>query len=153
MSKASGCDRIPAELFQILNMMLLKCCAQYANKFGKFSSGHSIEKVTLIPIPKKGNAKEHSNYCTIALISHSSKVIFKILQERLQQFVKRELSDVQVGPRKGKGTRDQIANIHWIIDKARRFQKTSTLTLLTMLKSLTVSTKTNYGKFLKRWIY
>ena len=67
--------------------------------------------------------------------------------------MKRELSDVQVGPRKGKGTRDQIANIHWIIDKARRFQKTSTLTLLTMLKSLTVSTKTNYGKFLKRWIY
>ena len=76
-----------------------------------------------IPIPKKGNAKECSNYCTIALISHASKVMLKILQVRLQQYVNQELPDGQTGFRKGRGTRDQIANIHWIIEKAREFQK------------------------------
>ena len=76
-----------------------------------------------IPIPKKGNAKECSNYCTIVFISHASKVMLKILQARLQQYVKRELPDVQAGFRKGRGTRDQIANICWIIKKAREFQK------------------------------
>ena len=76
-----------------------------------------------IPIPKKGNAKECSNYHTIALISHTSKVMLKILQARLQQYVKRELPDVQAGFRKGRGTRDQIANICWIMEKAREFQK------------------------------
>ena len=75
------------------------------------------------PIPKKGNAKEYSNYHTIALISHASKVMLKILQARLQQYVIRELPDVQAGFRKGTGTRDQIANIHWIMKKAREFQK------------------------------
>ena len=74
-------------------------------------------------IPKKGNAKECSNYCTIALISHTSKVMLKILQARLQQYVNHELLDVQAGFRKGRGTRDQIASIHWIIEKAREFQK------------------------------
>ena len=74
-------------------------------------------------IPKKGNAKECSNYCTIALISHASKVMLNILQARLQQYVNRELPDVQAGFRKGRGTRDQIANIHWIIEKAKEFQK------------------------------
>ena len=77
-----------------------------------------------MPIPKKGNAKECSNYCTIALISHSRKVMLKLLQARLQQYVNRELPDVQAGVRKGRGTRDQIANIHWIMEKAREFQKT-----------------------------
>ena len=76
-----------------------------------------------IPIPKKGNAKECSNYCTIALISHASKTMLKILQASLQQYVNRELPDVQAGFRKGRGTRDQIANIHWIIKKTREFQK------------------------------
>ena len=76
-----------------------------------------------IPIPKKGNPKECSNYCTIALISHASKVMLKILQARLQQYANRELLDVQAGFGKGRGTRDQIANIHWIIKKAREFQK------------------------------
>ena len=80
-----------------------------------------LEKVTFIPIPKKGNAKECSNYCTIALISQASKVVLKILQARLQQYRNRELPDVQAGFRKGRGTRDQIANIHWIIEKAREF--------------------------------
>ena len=74
-----------------------------------------------IPIPKKGNTKERSNYCTIALISHVSKIIIKILQDRLQQYMNQELPDFQAGFRKGRGTRDQIANIHWIIEKAREF--------------------------------
>ena len=82
-----------------------------------------LEKVSFHSNPKKGNAKEGSNYCTIALISHTSKVMLKILQARLQQYVNRELPDVQAGFRKGRGTRDQIANIHWIIKKAREFQK------------------------------
>ena len=82
-----------------------------------------LEKVSFIPIPKKGNAKEHSNYCTIALISHTSKVMLKILQARLQQYVNHELPDVQTHFRKGRGTRGQIANIHWTIEKAREFQK------------------------------
>jgi len=88
-----------------------------------------LEKVSFIPIPKKGNAKEYSNYCTIALISHASKVMFKILQTRLQQYMNRELPDVQAGFRKGRGTRDQIAHICWIIQKARQFQKKHLLLL------------------------
>ena len=103
--------------------MLLKCCTQYASKFGKLSSGHRTGKAVFIPIPKKGNAKECSNYRTIALISHASKVMFKILQVRLLQYVNQELPDVQAGFRKCRGTRDQIANICWIIEKAREFQK------------------------------
>ena len=103
--------------------MLLKCCTQYANKFGKLSNGHRTGKRSVFtPIPKKGNAKECSNYRTIALISHASKVMLKILQDSLQQYMNRELPDVQAGFRKGRGTRDQIANICWIIKKAREFQ-------------------------------
>ena len=82
-----------------------------------------LEKVSFHSNPKKGNAKECSNYCTIALISHASNVMLKILQARLQQYVNRELPDVQAGFRKGRGTRDQVANIRWIMEKAREFQK------------------------------
>ena len=99
-----------------------------------------------IPIPKKGNAKECSNYCTIAFISHSSKVMLKILQARLQQYMNRELPDFQAGFRKGRGTRDQIANICWIIEKAREFQKNIYFALLTMPKPLTVWITTNCRK-------
>ena len=84
-----------------------------------------LEKMRFIPIPKKGNAKECSNYCTIALISHASKVMLKILQARLQKYVNQELPDAQAGFRKGRGTRDQIANICWIMKKVREFQKNS----------------------------
>ena len=90
----------------------------------------------------KGNAKECSNYCTIALISHASKVMLKILQARLQQYINHELPDVQAGFRKGRETRDQIANIHWIIEKAREFQKTSTSALLAMPNHLCGSQQT-----------
>ena len=100
---------------------------QYASKFGKLSSGHRTGKGQFSFILKKGNTKECSNYRTISLISHTSKVLIKILQARLQQYVNCELSDVQTGFRKDRGTRDQIANICWIIEKARQFQKTSTI--------------------------
>ena len=96
------------------------------------------------PIPKKGNPKECSRYCTIALISHASKVMFKIPQPSLQQYMNYEIPDVQSGFRKGRGTRDQIANIRWIIRKARAFQKSSTSALLTVPKHLTVWITTNW---------
>ena len=101
------------------------CCAQYASKFGKLNSGHRTGKwmSVFVPIPKKGNAKECSNYHTIALISHGSKVMLKILQARFQQYVNCELPGVQPGFRKDRGNRDHIANILWIIEKAREFQK------------------------------
>ena len=105
------------------------------------------------PIPKKGNAKECSNYLTIALISHASEVMLKILQARLQQYMNHELPDVQVVFRKGRGTRDQIANIHWIMEKAREFQNNIYFCSIDYSKSLTVQITTNCGKFLKRWEY
>ena len=105
------------------------------------------KRSVFIPIPKKGNAKECSNYHTIALISYAGKVMFKILQARLQQYGNCELPDVQVGFRKGRGTRDQIANIRWIMEKAREFQKNIISTLLTMSKPLTVWITRNCGKF------
>ena len=113
------------------------------------------KRSVFIPIPKKGNAKECSNYHTIAFISHASKVMLKILQVRLQQYVNRELSDVQAGFRKGRGTRDQIANIHWIIKKAREFQKNIYFYFTDTAKALplTVWITTNCGKFFKRWEY
>ena len=98
--------------------MLRKCCTQYASKFGKLGSGHSFHSN-----PKERQCKECSNYCTIALISYAIKVMLKILQARLQQYVNREFPDVQASFRKGRGTRDQISNIRWIMEKAREFQK------------------------------
>ena len=105
--------------------MLWKYHIQYASKFGKLSSGHRTGKgqFSFQSQRKKGNAKECSNYCTIALILHASKVMLKILQARLQHYVKCEFPDVQAGFIKGRGTRDQIANIRWIIEKARELQK------------------------------
>ena len=97
-----------------------------------------LEKVSFIPIPKKGKTKECSNYRTIALISHASKVVLKILQARLQQYVNHELPDVQAGLRKGRGTRDQMANMHWIIKKAREFQKNVYFCFIDYAKALTV---------------
>ena len=110
-----------------------------------------LEKVRLHSNPNKGNAEECSNYCTIALISHASKVMLKILQARLQQYVNCEFPDVQAGFRKGRGTRDQIANIHWMIEKAREFQK-NCFCFIDYAKAFVWIT-TNCGKFLKRWEY
>ena len=110
-----------------------------------------LEKVSFHSNPKKRNAKECSNYCTIALISHASKEMFKILQAWLQQNMNHELSDVQAGFRIDRVTRDQIVNTCWIIKKAKEFHTKSTSALLTMPKPLTVWITTNCGKFLKRW--
>ena len=107
------------------------------------------KRSVFIPVPKKGNAKERSNYHAIALVSHDSKIMLKILQPRLQQYVNQEFSGVQAGSKKDRGTRDQIANIRWILEKARELKKKSTSALLTMLKPLTVWITTNCGKFLK----
>ena len=115
VNKASGGDGIPDQLFQILKDDAVKCCTQYVSKFGKQQWPQDWKRSIFIPIPKKGNTKDCSNNCTIALISHASKVMLKILQARLQQYTNRELPDVQDGFRKGRGTKDQIANIHWII--------------------------------------
>ena len=105
-------------------MMLLKCCNQKVSKFGKLSRDHRTGKgLVFIPIRKKGNAKESSNYCRSVFISHGSNIMFKILQARLQQYVNREIPDVQAGFRKGRGTKDQIVNIRLILGKAREFQK------------------------------
>ena len=109
------------------------------------------KRSVFVPIPKKGNSKECSNYQTIVLISHTSKVMFKILQARLQQHVNCELPDVQAGFRKGRGTRDQIANIRWIIEKQESSRKKSISALLTIPKPLTVWITINCGKFFKRW--
>ena len=124
INKASGSDGIPVELFQILkddSMKVLHLICQQIWKSQQCPQGW--KRSVFIPIPKKGHAKECSNYCTIVLISHASKVMFKILQARVQQYMNHEISDVQAGFRKGRGTRDQIANICWIIEKAREFEK------------------------------
>ena len=111
------------------------------------------KRSVFIPIPKKGSAKECSNYRTIAIISHAGKVVLKIFQAKLQQYVNHELPYVQAGFRKGRGTRDQIANIRWIIKKQESSRKTSISALLTMPKPLTVWITINCGKFWKRWEY
>ena len=105
------------------------------------------KRSVFIPTPRKGNAKERSNYCTIALISHATKVMLKILQARLQQYMNHKLPGVQAGFRKGRGSRDQIANIHWIIKKAREFQKNIYFCFIDYAKALTVCITINCGKF------
>ena len=123
-NKASGGDGIPVELFQILKDDAVKVLHSICQQIWKNQQWPQDWKRSVFsPIPKKGNAKECSNYCTIALISHASKVMLKILQARLQQYVNCKLLAVQAGFRKGRGTRDQIVNIRWIIEKAREFQK------------------------------
>ena len=120
MNKASGGDGIPAELFQILKDDAVKVLHSICQVIWKTHQWlQDWKRSVFIPIPKKGNAKECSNYCTIALISHASKVMIKILQARLQQYVNKGFPDVQVGFRKGRGSRDQIASIRWIIEIAR----------------------------------
>ena len=124
-NKTSGGNGIPVELFQILKDDAVKVPYSICQQIWK--TQHWLQdwkRSVFTPIPKKGNAKEYSNYCTIALISHACKVILKILQARLQQYVNHELPHVQPGFGKGRGTRDQTDNIHWIIEKAREFQKT-----------------------------
>ena len=131
--------------------MLLKCCTQNASKFGKLSRGHSTGKVLFHSCPKEKQCQRRLKlYCTIVIISHASKVMLKILQARLQQCVNHELPYVQAGFIKSRRTRDQLANIYWIIEKAREFQKISTPALLAIPKPLTVWITINCGKFYNR---
>ena len=124
MNKASGDDGIPVQLFQILKDDAVKVLHSIHQQIWKTQQWpQDWKRSVFTSIPKKGNAKECSNYCTITLISHASKIMLRILQASLQQYMNHELPDVQAGFRKGRGTRDQIANICWIIEKARDFQK------------------------------
>ena len=148
-NKASGGDGIPVELFQILKDDAVKVLHLTCYQIWETQQGpQDWKRSVFIPITKTGNAKKLSNYSTIAFISHTSKVMLKILQARLQQYMNHELPDVQAGFRKGRGTRDQIADIFWIIKKARELhKKTSIPALLTMPKPLTVWITVNCGKF------
>ena len=122
MNKASGSDSIPAELFQILKDVAVKVLQSICQQVWKTQQWpQDWKRSVFIPIPKKGNAKKCSNYCTIAFISPASKIILEILNARLQKYVNWELADVKVSFRKGRGSRDRIANIHWVIEKARKF--------------------------------
>ena len=123
-NKTSGGDGIPVELFQIHRDDAVKVLHSICQKIWKtWQWPQDWKRSVFIPIPNKGNAKESSNYPTIALISHASKIMLKILQARLQQYMNREFPNVQAGFRKDRGTRNQTANIHWITEKAREFQK------------------------------
>ena len=137
--QSSGGDGILAELFQILKGDAVKVLHSTCQQIWKTQQWpQDWKRSVFIPIPKKDNAKECSNYSTIALISHASKVMLKILQARLQQYMNHELPDVQAGFRKSRGIREQVANIFWIIEKQSSPRKTSTSASLTMLKPLTM---------------
>ena len=135
-NKVSGGDGIPVELFQILKDDAVKVLHSICQQIWKTQQWPQDWKGSVfVPIPKKRNAQECSNYCAIVLIPHTSKVMLKILQGRLQQYVNHEIPNVQAGFRKGRGTRDEIANIHWTIEKARNSRKTSIFAVLTTPKS------------------
>ena len=154
MNKASGGDGIPVELFPILKDDAVQVLHWICQQIWRTQQWPQVWKRSVfILIPKKGNAIECSDYHTIALISHASKVMLKILQARLQQYVNHELPDVQACFRKGRGTRDQIVNICWIMEKAESSRKTSISAFLTMPKPSTVRITINCGKFWKRWEY
>ena len=146
-NKDSGGDGIPVELFQILKDDAVKVLHSIWQQIRKTQQWpQAWKRSVFIPIPKKGNAKKCSNYHTIALISHASKIMLRILQARLQEYVNCELPDIQAGFRKGRGTRDQI-NICWIIEKPRKFQKNIYFCFIDMPKPLTVWITINCGKF------
>ena len=148
MNKPSGGDGIPAELFQILKDDAVKVLHSIRQQIWKTQQWPQDWKMSVfIPIPKKGNAKECSNYHTIELISHAIKVMLKILQARLQQYVNQELPDVQTGFRKGSRSRDHIALICWIIEKAREFHKNIYFCFIDYAKAFDSVDHINGGKF------
>ena len=147
MDKASGGDGIPVELFQILKDDAVKVLHSICQQMWKTQQWpQDWKRSVFIPIPKKGNAKEYSNYCTIALISHASKVKLKILQARLQQYVNCEIPDVQAGFRKGRGTKIKLPTFPGSWKKQESSRKTSISALLTMPKPLTVWITINCGQ-------
>ena len=139
--------------FKCWKMMLWKCCTQYASKFGKLSSGHRTGKGQFSFQSQRKEVPKKAQTTTQSHSLQASKVMLKILQARLQQYVNCELPDVQAGFRKGRGTRHQIPNIDWIIEKAREFQKNIYFALLTMPKPLALWITINCGKLWKRWAY
>ena len=152
MNEASGGDGIPVELFQTLKDDAVKVLHSICQQIWKTQQWpQDWERSVFIPIPKKGNAKECSNYHTIVLISHVSKVKIKILWGRPQQYVSCECPDVQAGFRKGRGTRDHIANFRWVIEKAREFQKKHLFLLYWLCQSLWTVWITITEKLWKRW--
>ena len=152
MNKASGGDGIPVELFLILKDDAVKVLPSICQQIWKTQQWpQDWKRPVFISIPKKGNAKECSNYHTIALLSYASKVKLKILQARLQQYMNCELPDVQAGFRKGGGTRDHIANIHWIIKKARNFQKNIYFCFIDYAKAFDYVEHNKLWKILKNW--
>ena len=154
MNKASGGDGIPVGLFQILKDDAVKVLHSICQQIWKTQQWpQDWKRSVFIPIPKKGNAKECSNYHTIALTSQVSKVMLKILQARFQQYVNRELPDVQPGFRKGRGTENKLSTSSGSSKKQESSRKTSISALLTMSKPLTVWITINCGKFFKRWEY
>ena len=150
-NEASGGDGILAELFQILKDDAVKVLHSICQQIWKTQQRpQNWKRSVFIPIQKKGNAKECSNYHTTALISYASKAVLKILQARLQQYMNHELPDVQTGFRKGRGTRDQIAKIFWIIEKAREFQENIPFCFIDSAEPLNMWITTKCGKFFKK---
>ena len=153
MNKASGGDGIPVELFQILKMMLWKCCTQCASKFGKLSSGHRTGKGQFYSNSKERQCQKmlklQHNFTHLTGLQNNAQNS----PSRASNYVNRELPDVQAGFRKGRGTRDQIVNFHWITEKAREFQKNVYFCFTDYSKALTVWITINCGKFVKRWEY
>ena len=147
MNKASGGNGIPVELFQILNDDAVKLLNSICSKAQQWPQ--KWKRSLFIPIPKKTNAKKCSNYRTVALISHARKVMLIIFQAKLHQYVNGEVPDVQAGFRKGRGTRDQIANIHWIIEKARELQKNIYFCFIDYTKALDCVDHNKLRKILK----
>ena len=152
-NKASGGDGIPVKLFQILKDDAVKVLHSVCHEIWKIPLLKDWKRSVFIPISKKDNAKECSNYRTIAVITHTSKVMLKILQARLQEYVKQELPDVQAGFRKGRGAIGQIANIHWIIEKAREFQKNIYFCFIDYTKAFDYEDHNKLWKILQRWEY
>ena len=145
-NKASGSDGIPIELFQILKDVAVKVMHSICQQIWKTQQwSQGWKRSVFMPITKKSNDIECSNYHTIAPISHTSMVMLKILQARLQQYANHELTDVQAGFRKSRGTRDQIANIHWIMKMQESSRKTSTPKPLTVWITITVENSSRYG--------
>ena len=150
MNKASGSDGIPVELFQILKDDAVKVLHSICQEIWKTEQWpQDWKRSVFIPIPKKGNAKDCSNYHTIALISQASKIMLKILQARLQQYMNCEFPDVQAGFRKGRRTRGQTANIHWIIEKARELQKNVYFCFIVYVKAFDCVDHNKLWKILK----
>ena len=146
----SGGDRIPGELFQILKDDTVKVLHSICQLIWKTQQWpQDLERSGFTPIPKKGNAKECSKYSSIALISQASQAILKILQSRLQQYVNHELPDVQAGYRKGRGIRDQTANIRWIMEKAREFHKNTYVCFIDYAKAFDYVDHRKLWKILK----